>query len=228
MTKYSDKPGYRAMLEDVALMAWQTRAETGIAEFSPQVMAALGAVPRHRFVPPGEELFACDNRALSIGHGQTISQPYIVALMTELLHLKKSDKVLEIGTGSGYQSAVLAELAGQVYSIEIVEALAQDAAKRLRELGYANVQVCHGDGYAGWPQHAPFDAVIVTAAATHVPQPLVDQLKPGGRMTVPIGQPFTTQELLLVEKDANGRMHSRYVLPVGFVPLTGQHGKEAE
>lgn len=223
MTDCTDKHGYHAILDEIALMAQETSAMTGIAEFSPQVLAALGSVPRHRFVPPGEECFACDNRPLSIGHGQTIYQPYIVALMTELLHVDKRDTVLEVGTGSGYQTAVLAELAGQVYSIEIVEPLAHDAAERLRELCYANAQVRAGAGYAGWPEHAPFDAIIVTATATHIPQPLVEQLKPGGRMAIPIGQPFTTQELMLVKKDADGRVHSHCVLLVGFVPLTGGH-----
>ena len=223
MPDYTDKSGYHAMLDEIALMAQETSAMTGIDEFSPQVMAALGSVPRHRFVPLGEECFACDNRPLSIGHGQTISQPYIVALMTELLHVGRRDTVLEVGTGSGYQTAVLAELAGQVYSIEIVEPLAHDAAERLRELGYANAQVRAGDGYAGWPEHAPFDAIIVTAAATHIPQPLVEQLKPGSRMVIPIGQSFTTQELMLVKKDADGHVHTQFVLLVGFVPLTGGH-----
>lgn len=220
---HAGKRGCRAMLDDIAFMARQTCAETGIAEFSPQVLAALDTVPRQRFVRAGDELFACDNRALSIGHGQTISQPYIVALMTELLHIKATDKVLEIGTGSGYQTAVLAELAGQVYSIEIVEPLAHDATVLLDELGYINAHVRAGDGYAGWVEHAPFDAIMVTAAATYIPDPLAAQLKPEGRMIIPIGQPFTTQELTLVRKDKDGRVHARSVLPVIFVPLTGEH-----
>jgi protein-L-isoaspartate(D-aspartate) O-methyltransferase len=218
-----DAPDYEVMLDEIVRMARESQPYTGIAEFSPQVLAALGSVPRHRFVPPDRKYSACCNRPLSIGHGQTISQPYIVALMTELLRLDKRATVLEIGAGSGYQAAVLAELAGQVYSIEIVEPLAEAAAARLKELGYANVQVRCGDGYAGWPEHAPFDAIMVTAAAPHIPQPLVDQLKPGGRMAIPIGAPYTTQDLQLVEKDAAGHVHKRSVLPVVFVPLTGEH-----
>ena len=217
------KSGYRAMLEEITWMARDTSAETGIAEFSPSIMAALGKVPRHRFVPPGQEYFACDNRPLYIGHGQTISQPYIVALMTELLHLDKGATVLEVGTGSGYQTAVLAELAGQVYSIEIIEALAHAAAERLKELGCTNVEVRDGDGYSGWPQHAPFDAIIVTAAAAYIPQPLVEQLKPGGRMVIPVGKPYQTQELMLMKKDPQGEAHTQTILPVSFVPLTGGH-----
>ncbi|TSA49389.1 MAG: protein-L-isoaspartate(D-aspartate) O-methyltransferase [Nitrosomonadales bacterium] len=211
------------MLEEIAQMASETRFETGLAEFSPAVMAALGKVPRHRFVPPGQERFACDNRPLPIGHEQTISQPYIVALMTELLRLNKTATVLEVGSGSGYQTAVLAELAAQVYSIEIVVPLALAAAARLKELGYTNVEVRAGDGYAGWPEHAPFDAIIVTAGATHIPQPLVEQLKPGGRMVIPVGQSFLAQELMLVEKQKNGQSTTHDILPVRFVPLTGGH-----
>ena len=217
MPAHADKPGYRAMLEEIALMPREMRAVAGIAEFSPRVLAALGSIPRHRFVPPGEECFASDNRVLSIGHEQTSFQPYIVARMTELLHVDKRDTVLEAGTDSSHQTAVLEELAGQVYSIEIVEPLAHAAAARLLKLGYANMQVCAGDGYAGWPEYAPFGAIIVIAAATHIPHPLVEQLKLGGRMAIPIGQPFSTQELMLVKKDEGGRVHSRCLLPVGLV-----------
>lgn len=216
------KPGYRALLAEIAQMARETSALTGVDEFSPQVMAAMGKVPRHRFVPEGQEAFACGNYPLPIGYGQTISQPYIVALMTELLHLDKHARVLEIGSGCGYQTAVLAELAWQVFSIEIVAPLGQLAAVRLRELGYSNVEVHVGDGYAGWPEHAPYDVIIVTAAPPHVPQPLLDQLRHGGRMVVPVGKPYQTQELLVVQKAAtSGQIHSSVTLPVSFVPLTG-------
>lgn len=216
------KPGYRALLAEIALMARETAPLTGLAEFSPQVMAAMGRVPRHLFVPAGQEAFACGNHPLSIGYGQTISQPYIVALMTELLRLDKTSRVLEIGSGCGYQTAVLAELAGQVYSIEIVEPLGRSAAARLMELGYRNAVVQVGDGNQGWPEHAPYDAMIVTAATPRIPPPLLDQLRPGGRLVIPVGRPFQTQELVLVQKDEDsGRIHESSILPVSFVPLTG-------
>ena len=216
------KPGYRALLAEIAQMASETSALTGVETFSPQVMAAMGKVPRHRFVPVGQEALACGNYPLPIGHGQTISQPFIVALMTELLQLNKHARVLEIGSGCGYQTAVLAELAGQVYSIEIVEPLGRRAADRLMELGYRNAEVRIGDGYAGWPEHAPYDAIIVTAAAPHIPQPLLDQLRGGGRMVIPLGEPYLTQELVVVEKQKmGGLIRSSEILPVSFVPLTG-------
>jgi protein-L-isoaspartate(D-aspartate) O-methyltransferase len=208
------------MVEEIAAMARETGGETGRPRFGDAVMRAMGKVPRHRFVLLGEQSFAYDNRPLPIGEGQTISQPYIVALMTELLDLKRSDKVLEVGTGSGYQAAVLAELVAKVYSIEIVEPLGKRAAQVLEELGYRNVEVRIGDGYGGWPAAAPFDAIIVTAAPAQVPQPLIDQLKPGGRMVIPVGGSFETQELLLVQKEADGRTTTRRTLPVRFVPLT--------
>ncbi len=161
------------------------------------------------------------NRPLPIGHGQTISQPYIVALMTELLAPKAGDVVLEVGTGSGYQAAVLAELGARVYTIEIVPPLANSAALRLEQLGYSNVEVRLGDGYYGWPEHAPFDGIIVTAAANAIPPPLIEQLKPGGRMLIPVGAPFSAQELIVLVKDTKGKVSTRSVLPVAFVPLTG-------
>lgn len=221
MTDTALKPGYRALLAEIAEMARETSALTGVAEFSPPVMAAMGKVPRHRFVPAGQEAFACGNYPLPIGYGQTISQPYIVALMTELLKLDKNARVLEVGSGCGYQTAVLAELSGQVYSMEIVEPLARAAAQRLLEMGYANTELRAGDGHAGWPEQAPFDAIMVTAAASDIPPALVDQLKPGGRMIIPLGKPYMTQELVLLQKDQNGRTHSSIILPVSFVPLTG-------
>jgi len=193
------------------------------AGFDETVLQAMNRVERHRFVPSGAVRDAYANHPLPIGHGQTISQPYIVALMTDLLDLDPNDTVLEIGTGSGYQAAVLAELVEQVYSIEIIEPLARQAKERLADLGYANITTRLGDGYFGWEEHAPFDAIIVTAAASHVPPPLIEQLEPGGRMVIPVGSRFLTQYLLLIEKDADGDVHSRQITAVRFVPLTGGH-----
>jgi protein-L-isoaspartate(D-aspartate) O-methyltransferase len=189
----------------------------------PRVMAAMARVPRHEFVPAGQRKHAYDNRPLPIGYGQTISQPYIVALMSDLIKLQPGDRVLEIGTGSGYQAAILAELTAQVYSIEIIEELGKEAGERLSRLGYDNVTLRIGDGYYGWEEQAPFDAIVVTAAASHVPPPLVAQLKPGGRMVIPVGSRFLTQQLVLVEKQADGQLITRQILPVRFVPLTGEH-----
>jgi len=189
----------------------------------PRVMAAMGKVPRHEFVPAIQLHRAYTNRPLPIGHGQTISQPYIVALMSDLIKPQADDRVLELGTGSGYQAAILAELTGQVYSIEIIEALGKQADERLSRLGYDNVTLRIGDGYYGWEEYAPFDAIVVTAAASHVPPPLVAQLKPGGRMIIPVGSRFLTQQLVLIEKDADGQLITRQILPVKFVPLTGEH-----
>jgi protein-L-isoaspartate(D-aspartate) O-methyltransferase len=180
-------------------------------------------VPRHEFVPSAEVRYAYENRPLPIGHGQTISQPYIVALMTNLLRPGTGDTVLEIGTGSGYQAAVLARLTSRVHSIEIIEPLYREATGRLKRLGYGNVVTRSGDGYYGWPEAAPFDAIIVTAAANHIPPPLIRQLKPGGRMVIPVGASFLTQHLVLVEKTAEGGVTTRQLLPVRFVPLTGGH-----
>jgi protein-L-isoaspartate(D-aspartate) O-methyltransferase len=189
-------------------------------ELDRPVMDAMAAVPRHRFVPDGQVEQAYQNRPLPIGRGQTISQPYIVAFMTDLLKVRKGDRVLEVGTGSGYQAAVLASIAGKVYTIEIVKALADEARERLMRLGYANVEVRAGDGYAGWPEAAPFDAIMVTAGAPHLPPALVEQLKPGGRMVIPVGPASAVQSLTLVEKRADGSVTQRDVLPVRFVPLT--------
>ena len=185
-----------------------------------RVMKVMRTIPRHEFVPPSLRSAAYANRPLPIGHGQTISQPYIVALMTDLLRIDKDDVVLEVGTGSGYQAAVLSPLVKHVHTLEIVEPLAKEAAARLRTLGYRNVTVCHTDGYNGLKEAAPFDAIIVTAAATHIPPPLIQQLKPGGRMVIPVGSPFATQSLMLVEKTAQGKVRTRQILPVVFVPLT--------
>jgi protein-L-isoaspartate(D-aspartate) O-methyltransferase len=213
----------RRMNEEITALARETAKETGRPAFDARVMAVLAAVPRQRFVPAGQVRNAYENRPLPIGHGQTISQPYIVALMTDLMNLKPDHVVLEIGTGSGYQAAILAELVRTVCTIEIVEALAREAAERLRALGYTNVQTRLGDGYFGWEECGPYDAIIVTAAASHVPPPLVRQLKPGGRMVIPVGAPFLAQQLLLIEKRDDGTVQTRQLLPVAFVPLTGRH-----
>jgi protein-L-isoaspartate(D-aspartate) O-methyltransferase len=189
----------------------------------PRVMDAMAAVPRHRLVPDEAQDSAYENRPLSIGHGQTISQPYIVAVMTDLLKTTPSSRVLEIGTGSGYQAAILAELVRQVYSIEIIEPLGELARDNLAALGYRNIELRIGDGYYGWEEQAPFDAIVVTAAASHVPPPLIEQLASGGRMMIPVGSRFMVQQLVLVEKDDAGRVTTRQILPVRFVPLTGRH-----
>ena len=185
-----------------------------------RVLAAMGKVPRHEFVPERLRAQAYGDCPLPIGHGQTISQPYIVAFMTERLELKPNERVLEIGTGSGYQAAVLGELGAQVYTIEIIEDLARRAAADLQRLGYTNVHVRAGDGFRGWPEAAPFDAIIVTCAPEKVPRPLIDQLKDGGRMILPLG-PLGSQELVVLRKQA-GQVEQREVLPVRFVPMTGQ------
>ena len=212
-----------AMVRAVAETTDETAEWIGKTELSPGVMEAMGRVPRHLFVPPDLQDMAYLNRPLPIGYGQTISQPYIVALMTDLLEPKLDDVAFELGTGSSYQAAVLAELVAEVYTVEIVPPLAASATERLTTLGYDNVTVREGDGYHGWPEYAPFDIVVVTAAASHVPPPLIAQLKPGGRMVIPVGSPFLTQHLLLVEKGEDGTVTSRQILPVIFVPLTGGH-----
>ena len=193
---------------------------TGRSQLSDRVMNAMGAVAREEFVLPQYRHLAYQNTPLPIEAGQTISQPLIVALMTELLDPQPDDVVLEVGTGSGYQAAVLAHLVKHVYSVEIVEELAEDAAEVLQRLDYTNVTVRAGDGYAGWPQHAPFDGIIVTAAAGEIPPPLLRQLKPGGKLVIPVGEEHGYQELLLVEVDEAGEISRQSVLPVRFVPLT--------
>jgi len=191
----------------------------------PAVRRAMREVPRHRFVPGSLLRSAYDDQPLPIGFGQTISQPYIVALMTQLLKLPpRGARVLEVGTGSGYQAAVLSPLAAEVYTIEIIPGLARSAASRLMELGYANVHVREGDGYYGWREHAPYDGIVVTAAATHVPPPLIEQLKEGGRMAIPVGSVFFAQYLMVVEKK-DGKVPTQSVIPVRFVPLTGGPGR---
>jgi len=202
---------------DRAEMVVQQIADRGVRDT--RVLSAMRKVPRHEFVPDAEKRHAYRDMPLPIGEGQTISQPYIVALMTELARPEKSHRVLEIGTGSGYQAAVLAELVEHVYTIEIEPSLAQRAAEVLQKLGHENVTVRAGDGYAGWAEHAPYDIIMVTAAPDHIPQPLIDQLKPGGVMVVPVGPRFATQELRVLEKDAAGKVISTSVTPVRFVPL---------
>ena len=224
MTKTMDDPYSRArarMLDEIRSDAAQTASWTGRATFSESVMAAMDAVPRHEFVTPGDEACAYLNRPRGIGHGQTISQPYIVALMTDLLEAEPHHTALEIGTGCGYQAAVLSRIVERVFSLEIVGVLAKDAAKRLERLGYANIRVRHADGHEGWAEEAPFDRIVVTAAARGVPESLVAQLAPGGRMVIPLGAPHDTQSLTLIVKDADGHATRRGLLPVAFVPMTG-------
>ena len=211
----------RALVAAIEETVRETAGHIGRDRMDPRVMAVIAEVPRHEFVPEDQRPFAYENRPLPIGYGQTISQPYIVALMTDLLRPKAEDRVLEIGTGSGYQAAVLARLVKTVYTIEIIAELGQQAAQRLQRLGYENVTVRTGDGYFGWEKEAPFDGIVVTAAADHIPPPLIRQLKPGGRMVIPVGSRFMVQQLVLVEKDAEGATTTRQILPVLFVPLTG-------
>ncbi len=206
------------MVLSVANLA-ATVSGSELGHISPRVLDAMRRVPRHMLVPEEVRSRAYENVPLPIGHDATISQPYIVALMTELLRLEPGHRVLEVGTGSGYQAAVLSGLVDHVYSIEIVEPLARRAERDLATLGYRNVTVRAGDGYAGWPEHAPFDRIIVTAAAPHVPRPLIDQLRPGGRMVIPVSRGAQGDMLVLVEKRANGQVRQRDLLPVSFVPL---------
>jgi protein-L-isoaspartate(D-aspartate) O-methyltransferase len=209
------------MLREIEADTLLTARETGRTALDSRVMAAMAKVPRHEFVAPELHRHAYDNRPLPIGYGQTISQPYIVALMTDLLGLGRDSKVLEIGTGSGYQAAVLSEMEARVFTIEIIPELGKDVAQRFLDLGYLEITSRVGDGYYGWEEEAPFDAIIVTAASPTIPPPLVAQLKPGGVMVIPIGGPFSVQQLTLVEKDESGVVRTRHVLPVAFVPLTG-------
>ncbi len=208
------------MMRFIEAVGWGSDTAVGREQVDPRVLAAMGIVPRHEFVPEDLRGSAYANQPLPIGYGQTISQPLVVALMTDLLLLEPDQTVLEVGTGSGYHAAVLAGLVSRVHTIEIIPQLAETAAARLSWLGYDNVEVRSGDGYYGWEAAAPFDRILVTAAASHVPPPLIEQLKPGGRMVIPVGGPFTLQHLVLVEKDVEGGIRSRQLLPVRFVPLT--------
>lgn len=211
------------MIEAIEQDVRETSAYLKRAALDERVLEAMARVPRHEFVPAELAHRAYHNRPLPIGHGQTISQPYIVAIMTDLLELEPGQKVLEVGTGSGYQAAVLAELGMRVFSIEIIEALGRRAGGLLQRLGYDNVELRVGDGYYGWPEQAPFDAIVVTAAASHIPPPLVDQLALGGRMIIPVGSRFSTQELILIKRIERDEVVTRQILPVRFVPLTGEH-----
>lgn len=213
------KNGQQRMIEDIESEVAFTRHMIGRDYLDPQVMAAMREVPRDAFVPPDLKDAAFDNGPLPIGHGQTISQPYIVALMTDMLQLRPEHRVLEIGTGSGYQTAILSRLCRQVYSMEVVPELSEAAQRLFQRLGYDNIQTRTGNGYEGWPEHAPYDGIIVTAAAGYVPPALTEQLKPDGRLVIPVGEPYSHQELILVEKDPQGEIHTRDILGVAFVPL---------
>ncbi len=209
------------MIAAIEADARETAAWTGRAALAPSTLAAMRAVRREAFIPAAAASHAYENRPLTIGHGQTISQPFIVALMTDLLDLEPQHVVLEVGTGSGYQTAVLAALVRQVFSIEVIPELAEQARAALAAEGCRQVELRVGDGAQGWPEHAPFDAIMVTAAAAEVPPALVEQLRAPGRMAIPVGRAGGEQELMLIEKDAAGAVNKRRVLPVAFVPLTG-------
>jgi len=212
----------KRMLDDIKREVQYTRNMIGKNAFDPKVMSVMSKTPRNEFVPKSYLDAAFDNGPLPIGHGQTISQPYIVALMTDMLELAADHIVLEIGTGSGYQTAILSQLCKKVYTIEYIPALADMARSRLQKLGYHNIESKTGNGYDVWPEHAPYDGIIVTAAASHIPQPLVEQLKPGGRLVIPVGSPHLYQELMLVEKDEDGEVNIKQILGVAFVPLQGE------
>lgn len=217
--------GLERMLQDIDREVRLTRREIGKETLDPRVMEAIKRVPRDEFIPEPARDRAYDDGPVPIGHGQTISQPYIVALMTDLLQPAPDDTVLEVGTGSGYQAAILAEVVKKVYTIEFVPELADTVRERLHRLGYTNIEVRQGDGYYGWPEHAPYDGILVTAAAPHVPRALVEQLKPGARLVIPVGQPFYHQELMVVEETSEGTLETRQVLGVAFVPLVGDHSR---
>ncbi|MGZ4959914.1 MAG: protein-L-isoaspartate(D-aspartate) O-methyltransferase [Methylomonas sp.] len=212
-----------SMLQDIEFEVKLTSSMIGKDALDKRVMAAMRRVPRQHFVPEELQARAFYNGPLPIGMGQTISQPYIVALMSDLLNPEPDHVLLEIGTGSGYQTAVLASLVKHVYSIEVIEDLSSASAKRLDKLGYHNVSFRVGDGYYGWSEHAPFDGIIVTAAAPHIPQPLIDQLRIGARLVIPVGEPYSYQELKMLEKKPDGKIESRTVLGVSFVPLVSKH-----
>lgn len=210
------------MIEEIENEVIETRHLIGRSQLAPEVMQAMRNTPREEFVPKGLKPFAYDNRPLPIGQGQTISQPYIVALMTDLLHPHQDHNVLEIGTGSGYQTAILSQLVGMVYTIEVVQELGEQAAQRLQHLNFTNIRTRIDNGYQGWAEYAPYDGIIVTAAASHIPQALITQLRPGGRLVIPVGLPYMHQELMLVVKDQDNRTQVRDILGVAFVPLQGE------
>ena len=210
------------MIKVIKLITKDTRVKSK-AFINPEILDVMKSIPRHKFVSEKLRRYAYADRPLPIGYGQTISQPYIVALMTDLLGVDDEDVVLEIGTGSGYQAAVLSEIVKHVYTIEIIKSLALQAKNRLRKLGYENITTNIGDGYLGWETHAPFDVIIVTAAASHIPPPLIAQLKKGGKMIIPVIGSILIQHLVIVEKDMDGKIKTEILLPVRFVPLTGEH-----
>lgn len=218
----------KQMLDTIASEAKYTASFTGRAKFSDRVMQAMAKVDRKEFVPEAYRYHAYDNGPLPIGYGQTISQPYIVALMTDLLDLTPESIVLEVGTGSGYQAAILSLLGKQVYTVERVAPLVTEVRQRFEELGYTNIETRCANGYNGWQEKAPFDAIIVTAAASHIPEPLLKQLKPGGRMVIPVGLPYMHQELMLVTKDVDGKTRTKSILSVAFVPLISEEPELAE
>jgi protein-L-isoaspartate(D-aspartate) O-methyltransferase len=207
------------MLDDIDDEVRYTSGMIGKEALDARVMEAMGKVPRDEFVPPNMKSAAFENGPLPIGFGQTISQPYIVALMTDMVAPQPEHTILEIGTGSGYQTAILAQLCSKVYSVELVAELSAAAADLFEQLGYHNIETRIGNGYHGWPEHAPYDGIVVTAAATHIPEALIEQLKPGGRMAIPVGLPYSHQELMLVRKDEQGKTSTETVLGVAFVPL---------
>ena len=213
------KTTVKHMIADIESEVAFTRHLIGKNKLAPEVIEAMRQTPREEFVPENLQPYAYDNGPLPIGQGQTISQPYIVALMTDLLQPEKEHCVLEIGTGSGYQAAILSQLVKQVYSIELVKDLGEAAAERLSRLNYQNIKTRIGNGYLGWPEHAPYDSIVVTAAASHIPPALIEQLKTGGRMVIPVGLPYMHQELMLIEKDDEDNTHVKDILGVAFVPL---------
>jgi len=218
------KKGMRRMIADIDREVEYTSRLIGKRALDPRVMKAMEEVPREAFVPSSMMHLAFENGPLPIGYGQTISQPYIVALMSDLLQTQDDHVVLEIGTGSGYQTAILSRLVRQVYSIEVVSELGEISAGRLKDLGYTNVECRIGNGYAGWPEHAPYNGIIVTAAATHIPQPLVDQLVTGGRLVIPVGEPYEAQELIVVTRGEGDHIDVSEILGVAFVPMREEVG----
>ena len=213
------KKAIEQLIKDIESEVRYTQSYIGKNKLDDRVMAAMAKVPREQFVPENLHSFAFDNGPLPIGHGQTISQPYIVALMSDLLALEPEHKVLEIGTGSGYQTAVLSLLCSKVFTVELIGELSKQAQVRFHKHNYKNIETCTGNGYLGWPEHAPYDGIIVTAAATHVPAPLIEQLKPGGNLVIPVGMPNFHQELMLIKKNIEGELETRNILGVAFVPL---------
>lgn len=220
--------GLQRMLDDIETEVKLTRHLIGKDALNDRVMAAMKEVPRHKFLPADFRFLAYANGPAPIGLGQTISQPYIVAVMTDLLNSKPTDTILEIGTGSGYQTAILSKLVKHVYSLEIIDELAVKARRQLKKMGYTNVTVRTGDGHSGWPEHAPYDGIIVTAAATYIPEALVDQLGIDARLVIPVGVAYSYQELTVLERKENGEIESRNILDVNFVPLADKHSKQTK